>query len=70
MYLITKEAKDGLVEGVIFAGQNVIRIYKLLGEADRKRFCNGVICDDIGTVFEVVDRILKKEKKKRTLYRR
>lgn len=51
--------------GILFTKQKVLRIYRLISEADAQRFCDGVIFFDINMMFEVIEGILRNEKRGR-----
>ena len=59
MYLITEEKKQGGLAGALHLQNKEVRIYYILGNMDLKRFQDGIICEDINQVFEILEKVLR-----------
>lgn len=60
MYIITPEKKSAYLVGTLL--NNPCYIYKIETSIDLGRFVDGVVCYDVESLFEVIEKVLQNEK--------
>lgn len=57
-FVLSKEKPNFMrQEGFVIMPNGIIRIYRLSYEGEERRFVDGVLCEDLETVFEVIDEL-------------